>query len=91
MPAVRGQRRTSDQPGIVGGQKNHAAGDFLGFPESTDRNLRQDFFLQYLLGHPLDHVSGDIARTNSIDGDADTRAFLGKALVNPISPAFEAE
>src|SRR5262245_51912337 len=56
LPAVGGEGRPGDEPGIVGGEEDDAARNLLGLAEAAERDLRQDVLLQHVLGHRLDHL-----------------------------------
>src|SRR5687768_16168017 len=80
LPAVGGERRACDQAGVVGGEEHHAARDLVRLAEAAQRDLRQDVLLQHLLRHRLDHLGGDVARADRVDGDAALRALLRQRL-----------
>src|SRR6185369_13352241 len=46
LAAVDRHRRAGDSAGLVGGEEQHGAGDFLGLAETVDRDQRQDAFLE---------------------------------------------
>src|SRR5262249_57181884 len=49
LPAVRREGRAGDETGVVGGEKDYAARDFLGLAQAPDRDVRQDGLLQTLI------------------------------------------
>jgi hypothetical protein len=62
LPAVDRKRRAGNGAGLVGGEKHHSAGDFVGLAEAIDRDQRQDALLQHVLRHRLHHLrDGDFA------------------------------
>src|SRR5262245_12687983 len=80
LSAVRGQCRTGDQPGLIGGKEHDATSDLLRLAEATNWNLRQYGFLQHIFRHSLHHFGVDVSRTNRIHRNAGASPFLRKGL-----------
>src|SRR6266850_1315960 len=80
LPAVRRQRRTGNQAGLVGGEEHDAARDLLRLAQATERDERQDVLLQHVLRYRPDHFGGDIAGADRVDGDTALGAFLRQRL-----------
>src|SRR5262247_392362 len=76
LAAVRRQRRAGDEAGIIGREEDDAAGDLLRLAQPAERDVRQDVFLQHVLGHGLDHLGRDIAGADGVDGDPALGALL---------------
>src|SRR6185437_11967351 len=80
LTAVCRQRRAGDQPRFIGSEEDDTARNLLGFAQTSDRDLRQNRFLQHVLRHRLHHLGVDVARRDGIDGDAGARALLRQRL-----------
>lgn len=90
LSAIGGQRRSGDETGFLGDEKNHASGDFFWFAQPTHRNEWQDRLFQNVGRNGLDHVGCYITGADSVDGDPLAGVFLASDFVKPMSPAFEA-
>src|SRR3954465_8090867 len=49
LRAVRAQRRTGYEAGVVRGEEHHAARDLFRLAETADRDQRQDALFQHIL------------------------------------------
>src|SRR5262245_13226577 len=78
LSAVRGQCRTGDQPGPIGGKEHDATSDLLRLAQATNWNLRQYGFLQHIFRHGLHHFGVDVSRANRIHCNAGASPFLRK-------------
>ena len=70
VAAVDVQAGAGDEAGRIGGKEHHGARDLLGLPEPADRDLRNDLGIEHFLGHGGNHLGGDLARRDGVDGDA---------------------
>src|SRR5690348_14462491 len=78
LAAVDGVDLAGDEPGVGVGEELDDPGDLVGFTEAPGGNLGDDL-LKSRLGYGGDHLRGDVARRNGVDGDALACGLLGEA------------
>ena len=79
LAAVDRQRRASDEAAILVDQECDPAGDLLGLAEAPDWDPSDDL-AEHFLRHRGDHVGVDVPRSDGVDRDAVSRAFLRQRL-----------
>ena len=84
LPAVHGDIAAGHERRRIAADERHQRGDFIRFPQPSQRNLRQDLFLQDVFGHGLDHRRGQVARRHGIDRDVLLGQFQRQGLGEPM-------
>src|SRR4051812_39692356 len=78
LAAVDGVDLAGDEGRFRVGEELHDAGDLVGFAEAPDGDLGDDL-VEGFLGDGLDHLGGDVAGCDGVDGDALAGGLLGEA------------
>jgi len=79
-----------DKSRFIRCEEDDATRDFTRFTKPSNRDLREKIFLQNILRHGLHHFCVDVPRADCVYSYAESSTFLGRALVNPRTPAFAA-